>query len=126
MAAAIIGGYRGRFALPAFTSDRDGVYVAANYNFLYGFRYEDINMAFRLDTDRTGLLTVNPLLPSPVVVSRDKADSGSGRAIDVGIGTVMNRWETGFGINGIANRITWTDVMRTTYSLGNPFLGNSD
>jgi hypothetical protein len=126
MAAAIIGGYRGRFALPAGTSDRDGVYVAANYNFLYGFRYEDINLAMRLDTDRTGLLTVNPLLPSPVVVSRDKADSGSGHALDVGIGVVMNRWETGFGVNGIANRINWTDVTRTTYSLANPFLGDSD
>lgn len=126
MAAAIIGGYRGRFALPSGTSDRDGIYVAANYNFLYGFSYEDINLALRFDTDRTGLLTLNPLLPSPLIVTRDKADSGTGRALDVGLGVVMNRWETGFGINGIANRINWTDVTRTTYSLSNPFLGNSD
>jgi hypothetical protein len=123
MALAIVGGYRGRFALASGTSERDGVYVAANYNFLHGFLYEDVNLALRLDTDRTGLLTINPLLPSPVVATRDKADSGTGHAIDVGLGVVMNGWEAGFGINGIANRIKWTDVERTTYSLDNLFLG---
>jgi hypothetical protein len=126
MAMAITGGYRGRFALPSSTSDRDGVYVAANYNYLHGFRYEDVNLALRLDTDRTGLLTVNPFLPSPLVVTRDNATAGTGRAIDLGVGLVVNRWETGFGVNGVANRINWTNVERTTYSLGNPFLGDSD
>lgn len=124
IAMAIVGGYRGRFALAGGTSDRDGVYLAANYNFLHGFRYEDVNLALRLDTDRTGLLTINPLLPSPVIVTRDNADSGTGHALDVGIGLVMNGWETGFGINGIANRINWTDVQRTTYSLNNLFAGS--
>jgi hypothetical protein len=126
MAMAITGGYRGRFALPSSSGDRDGVYVAANYNFLHGFRYEDVNLALRLDTDNTGLLTVNPFLPSPLVVTRDNATSGTGRAVDLGVGLVMNRWETGFGINGVANRINWTNVERSYYSLGNPFLGESD
>ena len=126
MAMAITGGYRGRFALPSSASDRDGIYVAANYNYLHGFRYEDVNLALRLDTDGTGLLTVNPFLPSPLVVTRDNATSGTGRAIDLGVGLVMNRWETGFGVNGVANRINWTNVERTSYSLGNPFLGESD
>ncbi|HXD21324.1 MAG TPA: hypothetical protein VN654_30160 [Vicinamibacterales bacterium] len=126
MALAVIGGYRGRFALPSSSSDRDGVYVAANYNYLHGFRYEDVNLALRLDTDRNGLLAVNPFLPSPLLVTRDNATSGTGRAVDVGVGLVMNRWEGGFGVNGIANRINWTNVERTTYSLGNPFLGDSD
>ena len=123
---AITGGYRGRFALPAGTSDRDGIYVAANYNFLRGFRYEDVNLGFRLDTDNNGLLTVNPLLPSPLVVTRNNAKSGTGRALDLGVGAVVNHWEAGFGVNGIANRIDWTGVERTTYSLGNPFLGDAD
>src|SRR6185503_10239879 len=126
MALAVIGGYRGRFALPSSSSDRDGVYVAANYNFLHGFRYEDVDLALRLDTDGNGLLTYNPSLPTPLLVTRDKATSGTGRAIDLGIGLVVDRWETGFGVNGVANRIDWTDVERTTYSLGNPFLGDSD
>jgi hypothetical protein len=102
------------------------VYVAANYNYLRGFRYEDVNLALRLDTDPVGLLTTNLSLPSPLVVTRDNATSGTGRAIDVGVGVVSNRWETGFGVNGIANRINWTGVERTSYSLANPFLGDSD
>jgi hypothetical protein len=126
LALAITGGYRGRFALPAGVSDRDGIYVAANYNFLHGFRYEDVDLALRLDTDGNGLLTYNPFLPTPLLVTREKATSGTGRAIDVGIGLVVNRWETGFGVNGVANRINWTQVERTTYSLGNPFLGDSE
>ena len=126
MAMAITGGYRGRFALPVGTSDRDGVYVAANYNFLHGFRYEDVSLALRLDTDGTGLLTYNPFLPTPLLVTRDNATSGTGRALDFGVGLVVDRWETGFGVNGVANRIDWSQVERTTYSLGNPFLGNSD
>ena len=126
MAMAITGGYRGRFALPVGRTDRDGVYVAANYNYLHGFRYEDVNLGLRLDTDRTGLLTVNPFLPSPLLVTRDNATKGTGRALDFGVGVVVNHWETGFGVNGVANRINWTGVQRTTYSLGNPFLGNSN
>ena len=126
MAMAITGGYRGRFTLPAGSSDRDGLYVAANYNYLHGFRYEDVNLALRLDTDRAGLLTVNPFLPSPLLVTRDNATQGTGRALDFGVGVVVNRWETGFGVNGVANRINWTSVQRTTYSLGNPFLGDSN
>lgn len=126
MALAITGGYRGRFALPAGTSDRDGIYVAANYNYLHGFRYEDVNLALRLDTDATGMLTYSPFLPTPLLVTRENATSGTGRALDFGVGAVVNRWETGFGVNGVANRIDWTQVERTTYSLGNPFLGDSD
>jgi len=126
MAMAITGGYRGRYALPSSSSDRDGVYLAANYNYLHGFRYEDVNLALRLDTDAAGLLTINPSLPAPLIVTRDNATNGTGRAIDVGVGVVMNRWETGFGVNGIANRINWTNVERTTYSLANPLFGDSD
>src|SRR5262245_5744081 len=125
MAAAFTGGYRARFALPNASSDRDGIYVALNYNYLRGFLYEDVNLALHMDTDRTGLLTINPLLPSPLVVTRDASSSGSGRAIDFGVGAVVARWDLGFGINGIANRIDWTDVEQTTYSMANPLLGDS-
>ena len=125
MAAAITGGYRGRFALPNAVSDRDGIYVAVNYNFLHGFQYDDVNLALRLDTDRTGLLTINPLLPSPLLVTRNTASSGTGLAVDFGFGAVVERWDFGFGVNGIGNRINWKDVEQTTYTLRNPFLGDS-
>src|SRR4029079_4035407 len=97
----------------------------ANYNFLRGFRYEDVSLDMRLDTDRTGLLTINPLLGSPLVVTRNSAATGTGRAVDVGAGLVIARWDFGFGINGIGNQINWKDVEQTTYAMGNPFLGDS-
>ena len=41
VALAVTGGYRGRFGWPAGVgsgSDREGLYVAANYNYLHGFQ----------------------------------------------------------------------------------------
>jgi len=118
LAMAVAGGYRGRFAWPSGAgggSDREGLYLAANYNYLHGFRYEDIDFRVRMDTDRVGLLTVNPLLPAPLFISRTNAESGTGMAIDTGVGAVVNNWELGFGANGLGNRLNWTDVQRTTY-----------
>jgi hypothetical protein len=122
-AMAITGGYRGRFAAGDGGSDRDGIYVAANYNYLHGFRYEQADAALRLDTDAAGILTINPLLPSPLSVVRTSADSGRGFAIDLGVAAVVSGFEVGFGINGIANRIDWENVEQSSYVLGNLFLG---
>jgi hypothetical protein len=129
LALAIAGGYRGRFAWAPGVgggTDREGLYVAANYNYLHGFRYEDIDFRLRMDTDGAGLLTVNPLLPPPLFVTRTNAESGVGMAIDVGVGAVVNNWELGFGANGLGNRIEWTDVERTTYFHSNLVSGDGD
>jgi hypothetical protein len=83
-------------------------------------------MALRLDTDPLGLLTVNAQLPAPLSVARDHATSGWGRAVDVGIGTVVNGWEVAFGANGIGNQIDWTHVSNTTDTLANPLAGNAE
>jgi hypothetical protein len=118
LALAVAGGYRARFAWPSgvgLGTEREGLYVGANYNYLRGFRYEDLDFRLRMDTDSAGLLTVNPFLPPPLLVARTNAESGRGMAVDVGIGAVINHWELGFGANGIGNRITWSDVERTTY-----------
>jgi hypothetical protein len=100
--------------------------VAANYNYLHGFRYEDIDFRLRLDTDAAGLLTINPLLPPPLFVTRTNAESGRGMAIDVGVGAVVSNWQFGFGANGLANRIEWTDVERTTYFHASLLSGEGD
>jgi hypothetical protein len=125
IAMAITGGYRGRFAVDS-GGERDGIYTAVDFNFLNGFRYEAANAALRLDTDSTGLLTINPAVPSPLSILRTTAESGRGFAIDFGIAAVINGFEVGFGVNGIANRINWTDAEQTTYALGNLFLGQDD
>ena len=101
------------------------MYVAVNYNYLHGFQYENADLAVRLDTDGAGLLTINPALPTPIVIARDHASSGRGMAIDAGVTVVSGPWEAGFGATGMGNRITWTDVTRTSYSLTN-LIGGGD
>jgi hypothetical protein len=129
-ALAITGGYRGRFALPAGASGSgggheglDGLYVGANYHVLRGFSYEHFEPNARLDTNGQGLLVVNPALGAPVTIVRTDASGGYGLAIDAGVAAVVARWELGFGVNGIANRINWTSVERTNYVLDSLFAG---
>lgn len=105
---------------------RAGLYVAANVNYLRGFRYEDIDFRMRLDTDARGLLAVNRSLPAPLLVTRTAATSGAGMAVDVGVGAVVNHWEFWVGANGIANRIDWTGVERTTYFHTDLLTGSGD
>jgi hypothetical protein len=129
IALAITGGYRGRFALPSGMGsgeDIEGIYVAANYHYLHGFRYEDFDTDFRLDTDGNGLLTLNTALPPPLVIGRNSAESGRGFAIDIGGGVVVERWQFGFGANGLGNRIEWSDVERTIYSMTDVVTGDGE
>ena len=41
----------------------------------------------------------------------------------MGVAAIVDRWEMGFGVNGIANRINWTSVERTNYVLDSLFAG---
>ena len=125
LALAVTGGYRGRFAWPSGVgagSEREGLYLAANYNFLYGFGYENDDLAIRLDTDSSGLIAG----ASNMLIDHRHATSGTGFAIDVGAGAVIDRWEVGFGAQGLANRINWSHVEQTTYELQSLTSGNSD
>lgn len=90
---------------------------------LQGCRYESIDTQVRLDTDAAGLLTLTPLSPPPLVMGRDRATSGRGRAVDLGVAAVVEGWELGFSINGIGNYINWRDVRRDARFMGNLFLG---
>jgi hypothetical protein len=130
-ALAITGGYRGRFGLPtstatdsgSFNRARDGLYVGANFNYLHGFSYEHFLPSARIDTNAQGLATVNPAKGLPVTIVRDTSTSGTGLAVDVGVAAVVNHWEVGLGVNGIANRITWTGAEQTNYVLNSLFSG---
>jgi len=128
-ALAVTGGYRARFALPGGSSTSgpygapDGIYIGANFHYLHGFNYELFEPDARLDTNAQGLLTVNPAKGLPVTIDRTTATSGHGFAIDTGVAAVINKWELGLGVNGIANRINWSDVERTSYALNSLFTG---
>jgi hypothetical protein len=58
-----------------------------------------------------------------VTIVRNASSSGSGFAVDVGAAAVINSWELGLGVNGIGNRIDWSDVERTPYALNSLFTG---
>lgn len=122
-AVAITGGWRGRFAA-GDTFDGSGIHAALNYHYLQGLRYERADSSLRLDSDAAGLLTVNPLFPfAPLRVSHTSDTWGRGFAIDAALSVLMNGWQVGGAVNGIANRITWRGAERVLYELGNPFAG---
>ena len=121
-AVAVTGGYRGRFAWPGAQSGstREGVYVAANFNYLRGFVYENDALTVTLATDGSGLLAPT----SSVAILHQHADTGTGFSIDAGAGVVYDRWEVGFGANGISNRIDWTGVRQSSLRLASLSSGN--
>src|SRR5689334_3734537 len=99
-ALAITGGYRGHFSWTADSAaSRDGLYLAANYSYLIGLGYLDDNLAVRIG-------------PADLVIDRVSSGSGRGMAVDIGAGAVVGHWEVGGGMNGIGNRIRWTEVTQ--------------
>ena len=127
LALAITGGYRARF--PVFSQDgtaagRNGMYVAANFHYLVGLRFDDFNATLQFDTDSLGVVSPNP--PArPFTIDWHKSSNGRGMALDVGVAFVVNRWDFGFGVGGIANRITWSKFERHNVSLLS-FFGNTE
>ncbi len=125
LALAVIGGYRARFALPAgWTggSEAEGIYVAANYNYLRGFGYTHDDLGITLLTDNTGLIKD----ASNVLIDNRHATKGTGLATDIGVGAVVHHWQIGFGAKGIANHIRWTGVKERTLTLTSVTAGNGN
>jgi hypothetical protein len=125
VALAVVGGYRGRFSWPMGVgsgSDREGLYVAANYNYLRGLEYEKDDMTVLLKTNASGSVDAT----SNISLKHQHATSGTGMAIDMGVGAVIKQWEVGFGAKGLGNRVNWSGVEQTTYTLASVTSGNSD
>jgi hypothetical protein len=125
LALAITGGYRGRFGWRSGIgsgSAREGLYVAANYNYLRGFQYENDAMAITLRTASNGLL----MDASNILLVHQHASDGRGFSLDAGIGAVIDRWEVGVGANGFGNRIDWRGLSQTSYTLPSLTSGKSD
>ena len=101
-ATAVTGGYRARFALPtAHASERDGIYVAANYHYLFGLGLGRIDGALDIATDEVGRLvdgaSAIPVAFYEAVGSR----SGRGFAVDAGVEFVVGRIDIGVGARGL-------------------------
>jgi hypothetical protein len=118
-AASLTGGYRGRFAP---SGEREGIYIAANYSYLYGLHYDAADTQLRFDTDATGLITLQPST-TPATVNRTSSSAGKGFAIDAAVAVVKEKWDASFGVDGIGNRIDWEDLGGRRYTLNSLFNG---
>ena len=119
LALDITGSYRARFPLflqGGAGSSRNGLYVVANYHHLQGFRYDRIDARLRLDTDQNGLLVPDPP-ERPFSLDWHTSSKGIGLSMDFGVAFVINRWDFGAGVSGVANRIKWRDITRHDLSL---------
>ena len=125
-AAAITLGYRGRMALPGRSrfNGRTGIYIASNFHYLRGFRYDSADLQVQLDTDATGLVTLNPNT-IPIAAMHSYSNKGNGFALDLGVGAVVDRWQFGVGANGIANRIDWDNPRLEQITLQSLFDGSN-
>ena len=121
-ALAAVVGYRGRFVAGSGPTGRDGLYLAANFNYLRGFAYENDALVVNLATGPTGLISPT----SNIAVVHQDGDKGTGYAIDLGAGIVADKLEIGVAANGISNHIVWSNVTQTAYVLGNLQSGNSN
>jgi len=121
LATSLTFGYRGRFAIrkaPSGEKTRDAVYVAFNYHIIKGYKYLNPDMAIRVDTDAAGMLTLSTTNPNPPFDIIDlEANKGSGHASDIGIEIVHGYFEVGFGLNGIGNKIDWSDFTQKRFTL---------
>jgi hypothetical protein len=127
-AGAITVGYRGGYSLPtglsSSGSERDGIYVSVNYNFLKGFRSDSAAMNVRFDTDANGLVTLAPTT-IPLTVDHFWSDKGKGLSVDVGTAVIVNHWEVDFAANGIGNHIDWEGQKRELLTLNSLLQGSS-
>jgi hypothetical protein len=114
-ALSITGGYRAKFPLPGGWQQssgggkRDGVYIAANYHYLHGLHYDTADLQMQFDTDSQGMVTLAPTT-TPIVVDRTTSHSGRGFALDLATTIAVGHWEFGMGVDGIGNRIDWSDL----------------
>jgi hypothetical protein len=125
LALDITGSYRARF--PLFLGDgpsasRNGMYVAANYHHLQGFRFDEFDAQLQLDTDANGLLVPNPP-EAPFTLQWHTSSKGIGLALDFGVAFAIDRWDFGAGVSGVANRIKWRDITRHELGLVSLFNG---
>jgi hypothetical protein len=125
LALDITGSYRARF--PLFAPDspgasRNGLYVMANYHHLQGFRLDEFNANLQLDTDPNGLVLPNPP-ETPFRLQWHTSSNGVGLSLDFGTSFVINRWDFGLGVTGVANRIKWRDITRHELALVSLFNG---
>jgi len=127
LALDITGSYRARFPIFPMNgpwASRNGMYVEATYHHLQGFRFDQFTANLRLDTDANGLLVPNPP-ETPFTLQWNKSSKGIGLSLDFGASFVINHWDFGAGVTGLANRIKWYDIKPHELALVSFFNGTN-
>jgi hypothetical protein len=113
-AAQITGGYRAQLGL---TPAGGRLELGADYNHLHGFRYEDVDIDLRLDTDSRGFSTLDTPQGAPLGIDRLSSRSGRGYSVDLNATAIFDRWRVGLRADGLGNRIDWTGVTHREYAM---------
>ena len=92
------------------------MYVAANYHHLQGFRFDEFDAQVQMDTDSNGLMSPDPP-EMPFMLEWQTSSKGWGLSTDFGVAFVVNRWDFGAGVSGVANRIKWSDITQHEVAL---------
>jgi hypothetical protein len=116
LAAAITGGYRLARPMSSLEDGRpQGFFAALNFNYLRGVHYDDLQMDIQFETNASGIIPDTATRSTPLALDYMSSTKGRGLAVDAGFIYMINRWDFGVGVNGIANRITWTGVELDRY-----------
>ena len=114
VAMRMTGGYRATIPLGGAGSHID---LEADYNHLHGFRYEAADIDLRLDTNRQGLLAIDPSRGAPLAINRRFSSHGRGFGVDLAAAAAIGKLRLRVATEGIANRIDWRDVTGREYEL---------
>ena len=75
------------------------------------------------ETDELALDIVPDPPERPFSLTWHKSSKGIGLSMDFGVAFVINRWDFGAGVSGVANRIKWRDITEHKLSLVSLFNG---
>ena len=125
LALDITGSYRARFPSSHRTALVPAAMACMSWRITItcrGFASTSSMRQLRLDTDPGGLLVPNPP-ETPFTLEWHTSSKGIGLALDFGMAFVVNRWDFGAGVSGVANRIKWRDITRHELALVSLFNG---
>ena len=70
------------------------------------------------------MVSLSPNPPeTPFTLEWQTSSKGCGLALDFGVAFVVNRWDFGAGVSGVANRIKWSDITQHELALVSLFNG---
>src|SRR6187402_1002231 len=115
-AAQFTGGYRAQLAVGP-PGGNSHIEFFADYNYLRGFRYEDVDIDLRIATDARGLVAFDSPDASRLAIDRITSTSGSGLSVDLAVTAVFDRWRVAVRADGVGNHLDWRKAWQREYEM---------